>query len=135
MRHAGGARSGLREILLERARRILEAGARAIARKRHRDAVAQDVEFHSLLYERSGNPMIGVTAEPLWHYLRRVMITVLSYAERGDLVWEQHREILELWRPGMPSAAWRLVTEHIKGAQAAILGTIKDAPHPDQDVV
>lgn len=116
--------------LLADGRRMLDAGHRAVARGRHREAVAQDVEFHNFLYEQSGNPMISVTAEPLWHYLRRVMITVLSYAERGQLVWEQHREILEALAAGDEARGVRLVTEHIKGAQRAILGSIDDAKMP-----
>jgi DNA-binding GntR family transcriptional regulator len=123
------------ESLLREGRLILDAGNRAVARKRHREAVAHDVEFHSLLYERSGNPMIGVTAEPLWHYLRRVMITVLSYAERGPLVWEQHRVILETLAAGDAKRGVALVTEHIKGAEAAILGTIGDVPQPVADAL
>lgn len=115
------------ESLLADGTRILDAGNRAIARKRHRDAVAQDVEFHSFLYERSGNPMIALTAEPLWHYLRRVMITVLSYAERGPLVWDEHREILELLAKGERDQGVALVTDHIKGAERAILGATFDA--------
>jgi DNA-binding GntR family transcriptional regulator len=114
--------------LLSGGARILDSGNRAVARGKHREAVACDVEFHSFLYERSGNPMIAVTAEPLWHYLRRVMITVLSYAERGPLVWAQHREILDTLARGDIDSGVELVTDHIKGAEMAILGAIGELP-------
>lgn len=117
--------------LLASGTRVLESGHRAVARGKHREAVGHDVEFHSLLYERSGNPLIFGTAEPLWHYLRRVMITVLSYAERGPLVWNQHREILTTIVAGDAERAVSLVTDHIKGAENAILGAITRHP-PDQ---
>lgn len=106
--------------------RLIEAGDGAVAGGSYRAAVAQDVEFHSFLYERSGNPMIAITAEPLWHYLRRVMITVLSYAERGPLVWDQHRSILDALSRGDAGRGVALVTDHISGAERAILGAVGD---------
>jgi DNA-binding GntR family transcriptional regulator len=113
--------------------RLLVSGLRAVERGRHREAVGYDVEFHSLFYERSGNPMIAVTAEPLWHYLRRVMITVLSFAQRGPLVWSQHREILDAITRGEAKRSTVLVAQHIKGAQDAILGAIAELPPVDLD--
>lgn len=119
--------------LLSEGNRTLDAGNRAVARKQHREAVAKDVEFHSFLYDRSGNPMIAITAEPLWHYLRRVMITVLSYAERGPLVWKQHREILETLAGGDAERAVDLVTDHVKGAEGAILGASRNVTSAGAD--
>lgn len=104
--------------------RILEAGNRAVASGDHPLAVAHDVEFHSFLYERSGNLLIAPTADALWHYLRRVMITVLSFAERGPIVWRQHRDILETLARGDAERGRVLVTEHIKGAEGALLGAV-----------
>lgn len=101
--------------------RILDAGDMAVARGSHRDAVANDVEFHSFIYEKSGNPLIAATAEPLWHYLRRVMMAVLSYAERGPIVWDQHHEILAALAEGRVAEAEALVAAHIQGAAAAFL--------------
>lgn len=111
-----------RADFLEEGNRILREGDKALTSGIHRDAVARDVEFHSFLYEQSGNPMIAVTAEPLWHYLRRVMITVITYADRGDLVWQQHREILHALAEGQVEQGITLVTDHIQGAEAAIIG-------------
>lgn len=101
--------------------RILDAGDLAVSRGSHRDAVASDVEFHSFIYEKSGNPLIAATAEPLWHYLRRVMMAVLSYAERGPIVWDQHHEILAALAEGRVAEAEALVAAHIQGAAAAFL--------------
>lgn len=111
-------------------RRILERGDQAAAEGRYREAVGFDVEFHFFLYAMSGNPMIATTSEPLWHYLRRVMITVLSYAGRGPLVWQQHHEVLELIAAGDADRAVEMVTEHIKGAETAVLGAIETLPNP-----
>lgn len=113
--------------LLTEGGRLLDVGNRAIADEDHRLAVAHDVEFHSFLYQKSGNALIATVAEPLWHYLRRVMITVLSYAERGPLVWDQHRDILETLARGDAEAGMRLVADHITGAEQAILGAMANA--------
>lgn len=114
-------------------KRILDAGDRAADEGRYREAVGFDVEFHFFLYEMSGNPMIATTSEPLWHYLRRVMITVLSYAGRGPLVWQQHHEVLDLIAAGEAERAVQLVTDHIKGAEKALLGAIETLPNPLED--
>lgn len=112
------------EELRRRGQRILDAGDRAVERRNHRDAVANDVEFHSFIYEMSGNPLIAATAEPLWHYLRRVMIAVLSYAERGPIVWDQHHKILAALAEGRTQEVVEMVATHIQGAQAAFLEAI-----------
>jgi DNA-binding GntR family transcriptional regulator len=100
---------------------ILREGDAAAMSNAYRDAVAHDVAFHSYIYEMSGNPLIAPTAEPHWLYLRRVMIAVLSYAERAGVVWSQHHEILEAAVQGRVDDAVDLVTVHIQGAEAAFL--------------
>jgi DNA-binding GntR family transcriptional regulator len=86
--------------------------------------VASDVEFHSCIYEMSGNPLVAATAEPLWRYLRRVMIAVLSCAERGPIVWDQHHKTLAALAEGRTQEVAEMVSTHIQGAQAAVLKAI-----------
>ena len=100
---------------------VIAEGDRALAEGSYREAVAHDVAFHSWIYEMSGNPLIAATAEPHWLYLRRVMVAVLSYAERGAVVWKQHREILDLLVAGEAEAVAELMATHIMGAEAAFL--------------
>lgn len=107
--------------LRTRGQAILDAGDHAVASGSHRDAVANDVEFHSFIYEMSGNPLISATAEPLWRYLRRVMLVVLSYAERGPVVWSQHHHILDLLTAGKVEEVVEMMAIHIQGAEAAFL--------------
>jgi DNA-binding GntR family transcriptional regulator len=117
--------------LLAEGERILAAGDHALAKGSYRDAVAMDVEFHSFIYEMSGNPLIVGAAEPHWSYLRRVMIAVLNYAERGKTVWAQHREILEAMAAGKTEVIGELVTAHIKGAEAAFLRVLPSVAEPE----
>lgn len=121
--------------LRSRGAKILAKGDEATEGGRYREAVGYDVEFHFFLYEMSGNPMIAMTSDPLWHYLRRVMITVMSYSERGPVVWDQHHQVLDAIVAGDPEEAVRLVTEHIKGAEHALLGAISSIPLEDMPVL
>ena len=57
--------------------RIVAAGIRAVKTGDEKEMVAQDIAFHRFVYQSSGNPVIGQTAEVLWRYLRRVMVEVL----------------------------------------------------------
>jgi DNA-binding GntR family transcriptional regulator len=110
---------------------ILAAGDASIAAGDYREAVRHDVRFHSLIYEMSGNPFLPGSAEPHWNYLRRVMIGILVQAERGPLVWRQHREILDLLVAGDRAGAVEAVTAHVSGAEAALRDRIVAGEEPD----
>ena len=117
--------------LRKRGEAIITDGLAASNRGDVRDTVAHDVAFHSFLYEMSGNPLIASTAEPHWHFLRRVMMEVFLKSGRGDLVWQQHRDILEAVVSGDVARAHEQVTGHVEGAQAALLRIISTASHPN----
>jgi DNA-binding GntR family transcriptional regulator len=118
------ASTGFAAELRRQGEAIMAEGIAACERGEVRESVAHDVAFHSFLYEMSGNPLIATTAEPHWHFLRRVMIQVFLKAARGDLVWQQHREILEALVAGDAPRARELVTAHVGGAQIALLETM-----------
>jgi len=90
------------------------------------EAVSQDVRFHTFLYEMSGNPLIAPAADMHWNFLRRVMVAVLLHAERGPLVWSQHRDILELLAAGKAEEGRDLVTRHILGAKEALFEALAE---------
>lgn len=113
------------EELRRRAEPILVEGEAARHQSSAALAVAHDVHFHSFIYEMSGNPFIASTAGPHWNYLRRVMIAVLLHAERGEIVWRQHREILDVLLSGDGDRAEQLVADHVLSAQAALLEAMR----------
>lgn len=104
---------------------ILAKGESAQLRGSAPEAVSHDVRFHSFLYEMSGNPMIATAAEPHWSFLRRVMVAVLLHAARGDLVWRQHREIVDALAEGNAELGAALAGEHVLGAEAALVGALR----------
>ena len=100
---------------------IMAIGKGAEQAGRAAEAVRHDVEFHSFVYDMSGNPLIRPTAEGHWLFLRRVMIAVLLHAARGPLVWAQHEHILDLLVAGEVDRAMTLATDHVLGAQRALI--------------
>ena len=106
---------------------ILRSGKDALESGTAGDAVRHDVEFHSLFYNFSGNSMVFPTAEPHWFFLRRVMVAVLMHAERGPLVWEQHKEILDAAISGDVEHVDQLASDHITGAQTALFNAMENS--------
>ena len=117
--------SAFAEDLRRRGSKILREGeeARNVGAAK---AVSQDVRFHTFLYEMSGNPLIAPAADMHWNFLRRVMVAVLLHAERGPIVWSQHREILDLLAVGKSREVRGLVTRHILGAKDALLEALAE---------
>lgn len=99
---------------------LLEAGERMVALEAHREAVNHDIAFHSFLSRASGNPLLDGTAELHWLYVRRVMIAVVRFADRGPIVWRQHREILNAICDGRVEQAVALIAVHVYGSGGAL---------------
>ena len=113
-----------RAALRKRGEEILVAGEAAQRDGTPVEAVHHDLQFHSFLYEMSGNPSIAPTAEAHWNFLRRVMVAVLIHANRGELVWRQHRDILDALIAGNAEAGQRLLSDHAFGAEGALRSEI-----------
>ena len=64
--------------LAHRGRLLLDVGRRAVASGNVPSVIEADIDFHLFVYEASGNPLIGETAQPHWQHLRRVMAAALS---------------------------------------------------------
>lgn len=120
---AAGSRGFAARLRLEGAE-ILDAGVRALNQEHFNEAVGHDLEFHRFIYEMSGNPLIGITAEPHWHYLRRVMNAVLRQARRGPVVWDEHLQILDLLVEGDIEGSLFMVEKHARGAQDAFIAVL-----------
>ena len=102
--------------IASRGNAILKAGRAAVAAGDLSAMVSEDVAFHTFIYEVSGNPLLGPTAELHWHYLRRVMGEVLRHAAPGPSIWQQHEAILAAILDGDAGRAGRLAAEHVHGA-------------------
>lgn len=138
-RNAHAAIRGFHARLRRQGDAILAVGRGAEKSGSAAEAVRHDVAFHTFVYQLSGNPLIQPSAEAHWMFLRRVMIGVLLHAECGPLVWAQHEHILDALVAGDVDGAVSLATEHVTGAQNALLQAMASgkadhlfgAPAPD----
>ena len=75
-------------------------------------AIEADIDFHLFIYEASGNPLIGETAQPHWQHLRRVMAAALSESDLRINVWDEHEGILRALENGQVAEAEALARDH-----------------------
>jgi DNA-binding GntR family transcriptional regulator len=98
--------------LVQRGRALLDVGRRAVAGGHVPAVIEADIDFHLFVYEASGNPLIGETAQPHWQHLRRVMAAALSEEDLRVSVWDEHENILRALEAGQPVEAEALCRRH-----------------------
>jgi DNA-binding GntR family transcriptional regulator len=98
--------------LAHRGRLLLDVGRRAAASGHVPTAIEADIDFHLFIYEASGNPLIGETAQPHWQHLRRVMAAALSESDLRINVWDEHEGILRALENGQVAEAEALARDH-----------------------
>ena len=86
-----------------------------------------DMDFHSFLYQLSGNPIIAETMRLHWHHLRRAMGRVLRTPGMSVSVWQEHSKILENMIRGDTETAAELMRRHLIDAYQRVT---KPAPDP-----
>jgi len=123
----------LAQQMMKRGRAILDKGENARGKNQVREQIRHDEDFHYLIYEQSGNPLLQITAENHWRYLRRVMSDVLRQSSAPRVIWQQHREILEAVVSGDVRAATRLAQNHIENAADTLSETFKKADPAEKD--
>ena len=77
------------------------------------------------IYEASGNPVIGETAQPHWQHLRRVMAAALSEGDLRVSVWDEHEGILRALEAGQASEAEALCRGHAEQMADILTGRLK----------
>jgi len=101
--------------------KALVAEGRAVAAAGDAKATLQaDVDFHSLIYEASGNPLIIDAMQTHWQHLRRSMGEVLRRPRFAQKVWKEHAAILDAIAAGDAEAAARRISEHVRDAHERV---------------
>ncbi len=100
---------------VEHGRALIERGVEAVARQGGA-AVAADIEFHSWIYDLSGNALIVETMRLNWRHLRRAMGEVLRHPPLSTRVWNEHRAILDAMAKGDAERAALLMQGHVVSA-------------------
>jgi DNA-binding GntR family transcriptional regulator len=113
--------------LAYRGRLLLDVGRRAIKSGNVQAVIEADIDFHLFIYEASGNPIIGETAQPHWKHMRRVMATALSEDDMRVSVWDEHEEILSALEAGRVPEAEALCRDHVEKMADILVSRLKVA--------
>ena len=111
--------------LVQRGRSLLDVGRRAVASGHIPTVIEADIDFHLFVYEASGNPLIGETAQPHWQHLRRVMAAALSQEDLRVSVWDEHEGILRALEAGEAGEAEALCRGHAEQMADILTGRLK----------
>jgi DNA-binding GntR family transcriptional regulator len=111
-----GARINAENI--REARSLISRGKATTRREDLRGMIEADMNFHTFLYELSGNPLIIDTMRVNWHHLRRTMAAVLQIEKISTRVWEEHAAIIEALANADVDGAARKIETHIIRAHA-----------------
>jgi DNA-binding GntR family transcriptional regulator len=103
----------LRPETIARGRHLIAQGQDATASNDNRALVQADMEFHSFIYEVSGNSLILQTMRLNWQHLRRAMGEVLRLPKLSRRVWQEHEAILKAMIAGDAECADRLIHDHV----------------------
>ena len=111
--------------LAYRGRLLLDVGRRAGTSGNVPAAIEADIDFHLFVYEASGNPLIGETAQPHWQHLRRVMAAALGESDLRVSVWDEHEGILRALEEGQVGEAEALARDHAEQMADILTGRFK----------
>jgi DNA-binding GntR family transcriptional regulator len=111
--------------LAQRGRELIDVGRRAVATGHVPSVIEADIDFHLFIYEASGNPVIGETAQPHWQHLRRVMAAALNEEDLRVSVWDEHEGILRALEAGQETEAAALCHGHAVQMADILTGRLK----------
>lgn len=110
--------------LIERGRQIVARGRKVAAAGDAKATLQADVDFHTFIYEASGNPLIVETMQLHWQHLRRTMGEVLRRPRMTQQVWREHAAVMDAMAGGDAKSAARLLQEHVSVARARAGGEL-----------
>lgn len=99
-----------------RGRDIIARGKSYVQSGEHTAALRADMEFHQLIYQLSGNPIISDTMTLNWRHLQRAMIEVLKIPGATLRVWKEHDQIFSAMVRSDAETASGLMRDHMVNA-------------------
>jgi DNA-binding GntR family transcriptional regulator len=106
-----------------RGRALVAYGHSMVVAGDKRASLQADMDFHSFIYELSGNPLIGETMRLHWRNLRRAMEQVLRHPGMSISVWREHDQILKGMIRGDAEGAAELMRRHLLEAYERVAKT------------
>ncbi len=113
---------------LRRGHELIQAGRQAHTDRNFAVMISADVEFHRLLVEESGNPLLVESTSVIWRNVQRVMGEVLFRGGSPGWVWEEHAAIMDAVRAGDAERAEELARRHAKHGEKLILDAMAARP-------
>lgn len=107
---------------------LIAAGREAARARDIGRMIATDIDFHSFVYDLSGNPLIAEAASLHWQHIRRVMGGVLQ-SDRAERIWDEHAAILDAIVAGKADEAESRARAHAEAA-SRMLATQLATPAP-----
>ncbi|MFT4784425.1 MAG: DNA-binding GntR family transcriptional regulator [Paracoccaceae bacterium] len=81
--------------------------------------IQTDFEFHTMIYDWSGNATIATTMRTNWHHIRRAMGVVVRQGISAETSWQEHQEIIDALLNDDVVSAENVMRRHIEQAQHA----------------
>lgn len=106
---------------IRRGRAAVAAGMERMQAGDAAGVLKADIDFHSFLYELSGNTIIVDTMRLNWQHLRRSMGEVLRFPGMSAQVWKEHGRILEAMVRGDAADASALMRAHVVDAARRVV--------------
>ena len=120
-----GSLASRSDFNLEKIQKIVKAGRLATQKQDVGRLVTLDLEFHTALYEASGNAVICEVMRGQWSHIRRVMGGTLTIPGYPGQVWDEHAAILEAIEHHKPSVAASRALEHTKAASKRLIENLQ----------
>jgi len=98
---------------IKRGREIVARGTRLMQSNDPTGVLQADIDFHTLIYELSGNAIIVDTMRLNWQHLRRSMGEVLRFPGMTFQVWKEHRAIFNAMVSGDAADAAAKMRNHV----------------------
>jgi DNA-binding GntR family transcriptional regulator len=93
-----------------------------------RDILEVDLEFHRLLLESSGNPLLLERAGFIYLIIEFQLVSPHFQLERGKLGLRQHLRIHRAIARGRPGAAEKALRQHLRAANESICAIARSLP-------
>ncbi len=107
-------------VQVAQGRGLVAHGQRVAATEDPGAALQADVDFHSWIYDTSGNPLIAQSMQTHWQHLRRSMSEVLRRPRYVQRVWAEHARILEAIAAGDAEGAAQSMSSHVRTAHERV---------------
>lgn len=107
-----------------RGRALVARGQEVLRGNDGKALIQADMEFHSWIYQLSGNALISDTMRLYWQHLRRAMGEVLRHPDLSKKIWQEHAAIFEAMECGQAETAAHRIRDHLISAYERVGPTL-----------